>query len=228
MQQPDDAPHGGPLSEAELIGLFLETSQTLDSNFEFWLTVSFALLVASYLVTERLPKLVMVLTLSLYVTATVLFMVRGMNTGRTLTSIRDQLEAMNSETALISAGENLFVAVQVFGQRLTAGLALLIVGLIGFVVFDRRHSRGPRDLLFFQRQFKLIQGFGTDTEPVTPQTGQLMLELLDPIIALLEFRREDRQFLALGLDLGVAQGNHCPQCGQVIWQIGGRFEHEYA
>ena len=42
-----------------------------------------------------------------------------------------------------------------------------------------------------------------------------------------EFRREARQFLALGLDLGVAQGNHCPQCGQVIWQIGGRFEHEH-
>ncbi len=137
MQQPDDAPHGGPLSEAELIGLFLETSQTLDSNFEFWLTVSFALLVASYLVTERLPKLVMVLTLSLYVTATVLFMVRGMNTGRTLTSIRDQLEAMNSETALISAGENLFVAVLYF--------VIMVVGTaatIAFVTWRFRRIRG--------------------------------------------------------------------------------------
>ena len=34
------------MNEAELISLFLETSQSLDSNFEFWLTVSFGLLVA--------------------------------------------------------------------------------------------------------------------------------------------------------------------------------------
>lgn len=98
------------MSEAELISLFLEASQTLDNNFEFWLTVSFALLVASYLVNERMPKSVFLLTTFLYVVSTVLFMIRGMGTGKMLTSIRDQLDAMNSDTSLISASENLFVA----------------------------------------------------------------------------------------------------------------------
>ena len=102
------------MNEADLIGLFIESSQALDSNFEFWLTVSFALLVASYLVTEEVPYPVFLITMFLYVAATTLFMVRGMNMGRTLTSIRDQLVAMSSKTALISSNENMFVAVLYF------------------------------------------------------------------------------------------------------------------
>lgn len=115
------------MNEAELLSLFLEALQTLDSNFEFWLTVSFALLVASYLVTERLPKPLLVITVFLYLASTLLFMLRGMNIGKTLTSIRDQLEAMNSEVALISASENLFVAGLYF--------IVMIVGAIGTVAF---------------------------------------------------------------------------------------------
>ena len=98
------------MTEAELINLFIESSQALDSNFEFWLTVSFALLVASYLVTEEIPKSVFLVTISLYAAATALFMVRGMTMGRTLSSIRDQLESMGTTTSIITAGENYFVA----------------------------------------------------------------------------------------------------------------------
>jgi hypothetical protein len=116
---------GGTLSEAELIGLFLETSQSLDSNFEFWLTVSFALLVASYLVTERLPYSVFMLTMFLYIVSTVLFMLRGMNTGRTLTSIRDQLDARNSEIVLIGADENMVVAGLYFVVMITGTVATI-------------------------------------------------------------------------------------------------------
>jgi hypothetical protein len=116
---------GGTLSEAELIGLFLETSQSLDSNFEFWLTVSFALLVASYLVTERLPYSVFMLTMFLYIVSTVLFMLRGMNTGRTLTSIRDQLHARNSEIVLIGADENMVVAGLYFVVMITGTVATI-------------------------------------------------------------------------------------------------------
>ena len=98
------------MTEAELINLFIESSQALDSNFEFWLTVSFALLVASYLVTEEIPKSVFLVTISLYAAATALFMVRGMTMGRTLSSIRDQLESMGTTTSIITAGENYLVA----------------------------------------------------------------------------------------------------------------------
>jgi hypothetical protein len=115
------------LSEAELISLFLETSQALDSNFEFWLTVSFALLVASYLVRERLPYSVFMLTTFLYIVSTLLFTFRGMTTGRTLTSIRDQLDAINTETVLISANENLVVAGLYF--------VIMIIGTVATIAF---------------------------------------------------------------------------------------------
>jgi hypothetical protein len=107
------------LNEADLINLFIQSSQALDSNFEFWLTASFALLVASYLVTEEIPYPVFWITTFLYVVSTVLFMLRGMTMGRMLTSIRDQLAAMNSETALISADENLLVALLYFVVMIT-------------------------------------------------------------------------------------------------------------
>lgn len=115
------------MSEAELIGLFLEASQNLDSNFEFWLTASFALIIASYFLTEKLPNSVFLLAMFLYVSSTLLFMVRGMAAGRTLTSIRDQLEALNTETALISANENLLVAFLYF--------VIMLVGTASTIAF---------------------------------------------------------------------------------------------
>ena len=115
------------MSEAELIGLFLETSQNLDSNFEFWLTASFALIIASYFLTEKLPYSVFLLAMFLYVSSTLLFMVRGMAAGRTLTSILDQLHALNTETALISTNENLLVALLYF--------VIMIVGTASTIAF---------------------------------------------------------------------------------------------
>jgi len=134
--------------------------------------------------------------------------------------LAERLQRPATGIACFAGGENLIVAVQMFGQGLTAGLALLTVGLIGLIVLARRRRRGPRDLFFFQCQFKLIEGFGAGAKSVTPQTGQLMLELLDPVITLLDLCRKDRQFLVL-------QGDECLQFGDVTGQIGGRFEHEY-
>ena len=113
------------MNEADLLNLFIESSQALDSNFEFWLTVSFALLVASYLVTEEVPFPVFLTTTFLYIVSTALFIVRGMTMGRMLTSIRDQLFAMNSESALISAGENMLVALLYFVVMITGTAATI-------------------------------------------------------------------------------------------------------
>jgi hypothetical protein len=125
------------MSEADLISLFLESSQALDSNFEFFLTVSFAVLVASYLVTEKIPFPVFLITISLYLVSTILFMIRGATMGRTLTSIRDQLDAMNSEISLISANENLVVAGLYFVIMIAGSLTT-----IAFVYWRFRKLRG--------------------------------------------------------------------------------------
>lgn len=115
------------MSEAELIELFLESSQVLDSNFEFWLTASFALIVASYFLSEKLPLSVFLLAMFLYVISTLLFMLRGMATGSTLTSILEQLHALNTETALISTDANLLVALLYF--------VIMVVGTASTIAF---------------------------------------------------------------------------------------------
>lgn len=125
------------MSEAELTSLFVESSQALDANFEFWLTVSFALVIASYLVAERIPVAVYGITITLYLTASALFMLRGHSTGRMLTSIRDQLDAMGSSITLITPTEN----------SLVAGLYLFIMiggtaGTVAFVFWRVRRTRG--------------------------------------------------------------------------------------
>jgi hypothetical protein len=127
----------GIMNEADLINLFLELSQALDSNFEFFLTVSFAVIVASYLITEKIPFPVFLITISLYLVSTILFMIRGATMGRTLTSIRDQLDAMNSEISLISANENLLVAGLYFVTMIAGSLTT-----IAFVYWRFRKLRG--------------------------------------------------------------------------------------
>lgn len=76
----------------------------------------------------------------------------------------------------------------------------------------------PHDLFFFERQLKLIEGFGSLSEPVAAQARQLMLELLDPVITRSDLGFEDRQFLVL-------QGDYRLQRGNVIGQIGGGVAH---
>lgn len=98
------------LSEAELVELFLLAVQTLDSNFEFWVTASFALLVASYFVREEISAPMFTIITGLYISASALFSIRLYTTGRTITSIRDQLESMDAETAIISTAENFLVS----------------------------------------------------------------------------------------------------------------------
>jgi hypothetical protein len=124
------------LSESDLISLFIESSLALDTNFEFWLTASFALLVASYLVTERIPLPVFCVTVFLYIVSTILFMIRGATMGRMLTSIRDQLDSLSTEISLISADENLIVAAAYFVIMITGSIAT-----IAFVYWRYRRLR---------------------------------------------------------------------------------------
>lgn len=128
------------MSEAELISLFVEISQALDSNFEFWLTISFALVVASYLVTERVPLAIVVVTIFLYIVATVLFMLRGATMGKMLSSIRDQFDAMNTDTFVLSAYENYSVAVLYFVTMVAGSLMT-----IAFVYWRFHRLRSQAD-----------------------------------------------------------------------------------
>ena len=90
--------------------------------------------------------------------------------------------------AFLADTKHRLVARQMARQRTAPGLAFLFRGRR--VVLARRSLRRPRDLFFFQRQFKLIEAFRASAELMPAQPRELVLELLDQEVA--------------GLQLGIA------------------------
>ena len=58
-------------------------------------------------------------------------------------------------------------------------------------IFANRGLNCPCNLFFLKRQFKLIEGFGPRAKAMAAQARQLMLQLLDPVIALFDLGLED-------------------------------------
>ncbi len=104
-------------------------------------------------------------------------------------------------------------------QRLALWFALRRIARSVADIFANTGLNRPCDLFFLERQFKLIEGFGPRAEAMAAQARQLMLQLLDPVIALFDLGLEDRQLLVL-------QGDHRLQRSDIIGQIGGSFAHQ--
>ena len=64
------------------------------------------------------------------------------------------------------------------GLALWMPLRLVWLGCLGARVIGRCFRR-TCDLFFFERQFKLIEGFGCGAKPMAAQSGELMFEFLD-------------------------------------------------
>ncbi len=45
------------MSEVELLPLFLDVNQDIDTQFQFWMSITFAVLVASFVADERLSRI---------------------------------------------------------------------------------------------------------------------------------------------------------------------------
>jgi len=86
-------------------------------------------------------------------------------------------------------------------------------------IFASRRLSCPCNLFFLKREFKLIEGLGPRSKAMVAQARQLMLQLLDPVIALFDLGLEDRQLVVL-------QGDHRLQRSDIIGQVGGCFEHQ--
>ena len=96
-----------------------------------------------------------------------------------------------------------------------------IVGLIGCGRID-----GLCDLGLFQSQLKLVEGFGLRSKPVTAQSRQFMLELLDLVIAVPDPGLEERQFLFAKINLCITKRDHRLQYSDIIGQIRGGLKHQ--
>jgi len=67
------------VNEADLLTLFLSVNQDIDTQFQFWISITFAVLVASFVADERLSTVERVVVTLLYLSAATILMTRYMS-----------------------------------------------------------------------------------------------------------------------------------------------------
>ena len=125
------------MTEAELVGAYIESLQAIDGNFQFWLSITFALLVATYLANRSIPKALQFIASTIYLAASVLFAVRLFTLGVTLTSLRDQIVSLGSQTHVVSTLTNALIGILYLG--------IMVGGTLATIAFVAIRGRGNRD-----------------------------------------------------------------------------------
>lgn len=110
------------LTTAELLELILITNESLMTNFQLWIMITFVVFIARFTVKKRLEGILRISISMLYVAITIVFMIRSASVGISYVSL--VLEATNRGVELTSAlainvSANLLLAVYVFGTALT-------------------------------------------------------------------------------------------------------------
>ncbi len=110
------------LTTAELLELILITNESLMTNFQLWIMITFVVFIARFAVKKRLEGILRISISMLYVAITIVFMIRSASVGISYVSL--VLEATNRGVELTSAlainvSANLLLAVYVFGTALT-------------------------------------------------------------------------------------------------------------
>ena len=110
------------LTTAELLELILITNESLITNFQLWIMITFVVFIARFAVKQRLEGILRISISMLYVAITIIFMIRSAIDGISYVSL--VLEAGNRGVELTSAlainvSANLLLAVYVFGTALT-------------------------------------------------------------------------------------------------------------
>ena len=115
------------MSESELISTYLQTLDAVNSNFEFWLSATFALIIAFYFASERISNRMYRIILFLYISTSALMFGRLIEIGLTNESVRAQFEELDTKTYISCIAAN-----TVFG---VAFWLIMILGTIGTVLF---------------------------------------------------------------------------------------------
>lgn len=67
------------MNEADLLQIFLDVNQDIDTQFQFWISITFAVLVASFVADERLSRVERIIVTALYVCAATILLERYMS-----------------------------------------------------------------------------------------------------------------------------------------------------
>ena len=92
------------MTELELLELLRSANDGVDANFQFWLSSTFAVLMAFYFTAGKMAGLVKWTVISLYITSTTLFTARMAESGFLASNIRSSLNALGSELQIYNVG----------------------------------------------------------------------------------------------------------------------------
>jgi hypothetical protein len=117
------------MTEYELLSAYNETAEAISTNFQFWLSVTFGLIIVADLPNIKLSKVMGRLLLTLYVCLSVLFTIRLYTTGALNDGLRNALIDMGSSVHVVSELTNnlfavLFLVVMISG---TLGTTILVI-----------------------------------------------------------------------------------------------------
>jgi hypothetical protein len=129
---------GSMMTEADLIERYLQSAQVMDSNFQVWLSITFALLVATYLANKKIPPALQWIALVLYGAVSTLFTIRHVIVGETLASLSAQIVEMQSSTSVATSNENSLLGILY--------ILILVGGTLATTVFVILHNRGRNDV----------------------------------------------------------------------------------
>lgn len=122
------------MTEAELVSTYLQTLDAVNSNFEFWLSATFALIIAFYFASDKISDQMYRIILFLYISTSVLMFARLVEVGLTNESVRAQLEALDANTYISSIAAN-----TVFGVGFWIIMILGTIGTVLFVVSSKKN-----------------------------------------------------------------------------------------
>ena len=92
------------MTESELLSAYFEALAAINGNFEYWLSVTIGLLVAFHFAGSEISGFLKRFVIFLYSITAIIFLLRIFNTGRTMMSIVDLLNAANTQVIVQPIG----------------------------------------------------------------------------------------------------------------------------
>jgi hypothetical protein len=113
------------MTEADLLQIFLDVNQDIDTQFQFWISITFAVLVASFVADERLSTAERIVVAALYLCAATILLQRYMSALSHLqTTMRLFDESGIARPQVATLAGQLRLTLFTFGSLVAAGSVL--------------------------------------------------------------------------------------------------------
>lgn len=122
------------MSEVELLDLLRAANEGVDSNFQFWLSATFAILMAFFFAGDRIVGYIRWAIVLLYVASTILFVFRILDAGQLATRARSALEELGSDFLIIGSDSSAIV----IGGSFMLIILLGTIATIYFCIFSKK------------------------------------------------------------------------------------------